>query len=154
MELPMVMSHMKPRAGSLASLGHMPPTLVLSIDKWGLDDAHKDKHHKVYSADFKVSLFMHRMGSNISQAVPTTTNRTGEGIQIGMGGQDTPSESSEADSSECDTTGDTTGDEDGESAVAVHTLVSTKELVSEKLQRVYSHMGIKVEVVIGKAPIM
>lgn len=56
MELPMVMSHMKPRAGSLASLGHMPPTLVLSIDKWGLDDAHKDKHHKVYSADFKVSI--------------------------------------------------------------------------------------------------
>lgn len=55
MELPMVMSHMKSRAGSLASLGPMPPTLVLSIDKWGLDDAHKDKHHKVYSADFKVS---------------------------------------------------------------------------------------------------
>ncbi|XP_076755998.1 phosphatase and tensin-like protein isoform X3 [Xylocopa sonorina] len=115
MELPMVMPHMKPRAGSLASLGPMPPTLVLSIDKWGLDDAHKDKHHKVYSADFKVSLFMHRMGGSISQGVTTATNRTGESIQMGVGGQDTPSESSEADSSECDTTGDTTGDEDGES---------------------------------------
>ncbi|XP_076285741.1 phosphatase and tensin-like protein isoform X4 [Lasioglossum baleicum] len=120
MELPMVMSQMKPRAGSLASLGPMPPTLVLSIDKWGLDDAHKDKHHKAYSADFKVSLFMHRVGGSMSQTVPVTANRTGEGIQIGMGGQETPSESSEADSSECDTTGDTTGDEDGESGESTY----------------------------------
>lgn len=52
MELPMV--HTKPRTGSLASLGPMPPTLVLTIDKWGLDGAHKDKHHKLYSEDFKV----------------------------------------------------------------------------------------------------
>lgn len=55
MELPMVMSHMRQRAGSLASLGPIPPTLVLTIDKWGLDGAHKDKQHKAYSADFKVS---------------------------------------------------------------------------------------------------
>nr|XP_003708160.2 PREDICTED: phosphatidylinositol 3,4,5-trisphosphate 3-phosphatase and dual-specificity protein phosphatase PTEN isoform X2 [Megachile rotundata] len=126
MELPMVMSHMKPRAGSLASLGSMPPTLVLSIDKWGLDDAHKDKHHKAYSADFRVSLFMHQMGGNIAQTVSATTNRTGEmqtGVQIGMGGQESPSESSEADSSECDTTGDTTGDEDGESGESSASLV-------------------------------
>nr|XP_031849649.1 phosphatidylinositol 3,4,5-trisphosphate 3-phosphatase and dual-specificity protein phosphatase PTEN isoform X5 [Nomia melanderi] len=114
MELPMVMPHVKPRTGSLASLGPMPATLVLSIDKWGLDNAHKDKHHKAYSADFKVSLFMHRVGGSMSQTVPATANRTGEGIRIGMGGQETPSESSEVDSSECDTTGDTTGDEDGE----------------------------------------
>lgn len=66
---------------------------------------------------------MHRMGGNISQTVSATTNRTGEGIQIGMGGQDTPSESSEADSSECDTTGDTTGDEDGESGESSASLV-------------------------------
>jgi phosphatidylinositol-3,4,5-trisphosphate 3-phosphatase/dual-specificity protein phosphatase PTEN len=52
MELPMV--HSKPRTGSLASLGPMPPTLMLTIDKWGLDGAHKDKHHKIYNADFKV----------------------------------------------------------------------------------------------------
>ncbi|XP_034194450.1 phosphatase and tensin-like protein isoform X3 [Osmia lignaria lignaria] len=131
MELPMVMSHMKPRAGSLASLGPMPPTLLLSIDKWGLDDAHKDKQNKAYSADFRVSLFMDRMGGS---GVSATTNRTGEigmggtGIQIGgMGGQESPSESSEADSSECDTTGDTTGDEDGESGNTVYR-VQKKEL--------------------------
>jgi len=57
MELPMVMSHVKPRTGSLASLGPMPPTLVLRIDKSGLDNAHKDKNHKLYSPDFKVSFF-------------------------------------------------------------------------------------------------
>lgn len=34
----------------------MPPTLVLRIDKSGLDDAHKDKNHKQYSSDFKVSI--------------------------------------------------------------------------------------------------
>jgi len=55
MELPMVMSHVKPRTGSLASLGPMPPTLILRIDKSGLDNAHKDKNHKLYSPDFKVS---------------------------------------------------------------------------------------------------
>lgn len=55
MELPMMTSHTKQRTGSLASLGPMPPTLVLNIDKWGLDDAHKDKHHKLYDANFKVS---------------------------------------------------------------------------------------------------
>jgi len=57
MELPMVMSHVKPRTGSLASLGPMPPTLILRIDKSGLDNAHKDKNHKLYSPDFKVSFF-------------------------------------------------------------------------------------------------
>lgn len=55
MESPMVMPHVRSRTGSLASLGPMPPTLVLRIDKWGLDDAHKDKNHKQYSSDFKVS---------------------------------------------------------------------------------------------------
>ncbi|XP_033321642.1 phosphatase and tensin-like protein isoform X2 [Megalopta genalis] len=137
MELPMVMSHMKPRAGSLASLGPMPPTLFLSIDKWGLDDAHKDKHHKAYSADFKVSLFMQRVGGSMSQTVPATANRTGEGIQIGMGGQETPSESSEADSSECDTTGDTTGDEDGESGESSASLVMNHHPLTHSSSRTH-----------------
>ncbi|XP_043275823.1 phosphatidylinositol 3,4,5-trisphosphate 3-phosphatase and dual-specificity protein phosphatase PTEN isoform X3 [Venturia canescens] len=118
MELPMVTSHAKPRAGSLASLGPMPPALVLSIDKWGLDGAHKDKHHKDYSADFKVSLLMHRMGGGMTQAVPASVPRSG-GVQIGMSGQETPSESSEADSSECDTTGDEDGWESGESSASL-----------------------------------
>ncbi|XP_071571098.1 phosphatase and tensin-like isoform X1 [Temnothorax nylanderi] len=119
MELPMVMSHVKPRTGSLASLGPMPPTLILRIDKSGLDNAHKDKNHKLYSPDFKVSLFMHSVGGNISPAVPATTNRGGDGVQLGIGGQETPSESSEADSSDCDTTGDEDGWESGESSASL-----------------------------------
>ncbi|KYQ58345.1 Phosphatidylinositol-3,4,5-trisphosphate 3-phosphatase and dual-specificity protein phosphatase PTEN [Trachymyrmex zeteki] len=59
MELPMVMSHAKPRTGSLASLGPMPPTLVLRIDKSGLDKVHKDKNHKLYSPDFKRVSFIY-----------------------------------------------------------------------------------------------
>lgn len=55
MECPMVMSHVKSRTGSLASLGSMPPTLVLRIGKAELDKAHKDINHKLYSEDFKVS---------------------------------------------------------------------------------------------------
>ncbi|XP_033227782.1 phosphatidylinositol 3,4,5-trisphosphate 3-phosphatase and dual-specificity protein phosphatase PTEN isoform X2 [Belonocnema kinseyi] len=128
MELPMMTAHTKQRTGSLASLGLMPPTLVLSIDKWGLDDAHKDKHHKLYNANFKVTLFMHRVGGNIPSTVPATVTRAGENVQIGMGGQETPSESSEADSSECDTTGD---DEDGWESVDLDQRVGRYRLLSD-----------------------
>ncbi|XP_019700815.2 phosphatidylinositol 3,4,5-trisphosphate 3-phosphatase and dual-specificity protein phosphatase PTEN isoform X3 [Harpegnathos saltator] len=124
MESPMVMPHVRSRTGSLASLGPMPPTLVLRIDKWGLDDAHKDKNHKQYSSDFKVSLFMHCVGGSISPAVPATTNRTGDGVQSG---QETSSESSEADSSECDTT----GDEDGWDSVDLGQRVGRYRLLSD-----------------------
>lgn len=55
MECPMVTSHVKSRTGSLASLGSMPPTLVLRIGKSELDKAHKDTNNKLYSEDFKVS---------------------------------------------------------------------------------------------------
>ncbi|XP_017885342.1 phosphatidylinositol 3,4,5-trisphosphate 3-phosphatase and dual-specificity protein phosphatase PTEN isoform X2 [Ceratina calcarata] len=122
MELPMVIPPMKPRTGSLATLGPMPPTLLLSIDKWGLDDAHKDIQHKVYSEDFKVSLFMHRMGGSISQAVPATADGTKEGIEIEIDRPDSPSESSDGDSSDSDSTGDSSGDEDGESGNTLHTV--------------------------------
>ncbi|KAJ8679764.1 hypothetical protein QAD02_015551 [Eretmocerus hayati] len=116
MELPIV--HTKPRTGSLASLGPVPPTLVLAIDKWGLDGAHKDKHHKLYSPDFKVSLYMHRLGDSIPTSVPVT-GRCEDNVHIGVGGQKTPSESSEGESSECDTTGDEDGWESGESSASL-----------------------------------
>lgn len=57
---------------------------------------------------------------DMSPAVPTTTNRSGDGVRgLCMGGQETPSESSEADSSECDTTGDEDGWESGESSASL-----------------------------------
>lgn len=59
------------------------------------------------------------MGGGITQAVPATVARPGGGVQIGMSGQETPSESSEADSSECDTTGDEDGWESGESSASL-----------------------------------
>ena len=62
---------------------------------------------------------MHRMGGGITQAVPASVPRPGGGVQIGMSGQETPSESSEADSSECDTTGDEDGWESGESSASL-----------------------------------
>ncbi|XP_011304518.1 phosphatidylinositol 3,4,5-trisphosphate 3-phosphatase and dual-specificity protein phosphatase PTEN isoform X1 [Fopius arisanus] len=138
MELPMVTSHSKARTSSLASLGPKPPTLVLAIDKWGLDDAHKDKHHKLYSADFKVSLLMHRQwevtGSGITQTVPTMVPRAD--VQIGMSGQETPSESSEADSSECETTGDEDGWESGEFSLS---LVAKRQSITHSISRTTHH---------------
>ena len=62
---------------------------------------------------------MHRVGGNIPSTVPGTVTRAGENVQIGMGGQETPSESSEADSSECDTSGDEDGWESGESSTSL-----------------------------------
>jgi hypothetical protein len=66
----------------------------------------------------QVSLLMHRMGGGVPPA-SSTVPRAGESIQIGMSGQETPSESSEADSSECDTTGDEDGWESGESSASL-----------------------------------
>ncbi|XP_048510883.1 phosphatidylinositol 3,4,5-trisphosphate 3-phosphatase and dual-specificity protein phosphatase PTEN isoform X2 [Athalia rosae] len=109
MELPMVTAHSRPRTGSLASLGPMPPSLVLNIDKAGLDDAHKDKHHKLYSADFKVSLLMQRVASSMQSSVPDAVNRSSVPIRVGIDDPETPSESSDGSSSECDTTGDEEG---------------------------------------------
>ncbi|KAL1123251.1 hypothetical protein AAG570_002337 [Ranatra chinensis] len=93
--------HHKPRASSLANLEMDPKHLVLTIDKWDLDDAHKDKANKLYSSDFRVSVYMLRAGKVwVEKSVPSDEPVIRE----------TPSESSEADSSESSTGED---DEDG-----------------------------------------
>lgn len=74
-------------------------------------------HHN--DVNFQISLLMHRVGNSMPPTVPAPVVRAEENMQIGMGGQETPSESSEADSSECDTTGDEDGWESGESASLV-----------------------------------
>lgn len=53
---------------------------------------------------------MYRAGTSL-----TPMERANEDMPIGLGSQETPSESSEGDSSECDTTGDEDGWESGES---------------------------------------
>ncbi|XP_034939192.1 phosphatidylinositol 3,4,5-trisphosphate 3-phosphatase and dual-specificity protein phosphatase PTEN isoform X3 [Chelonus insularis] len=127
MELPMVTS--KPRTSSLANLGQMSPTLILDINKLDLDDAHKDKYHKLYANNFKVTLVMHRQwegtGSGIPHTVPAIVPRPDE--QIGISGHESPSESSDADSSECDTT----GDEDGWESVDMDQRVGRYRLLSD-----------------------
>lgn len=64
---------------------------------------------------------MHCVDGSISSAVASTAGRSGDGVHeaIGTSGQETPSESSEADSSECDTTGDEDGWESGESSASL-----------------------------------
>lgn len=52
MNLPIV--HTRAKTGSLASLDPIPPALILTIDKYELDGAHKDKNHKLFSSNFKV----------------------------------------------------------------------------------------------------
>nr|CAD7458256.1 unnamed protein product [Timema tahoe] len=100
-----------PRTSSLVSLIPDSKMLVLRIDKWGLDDAHKDKQNKLYSSDFKisegkkgkscgtpVSVFLHRVSSEHAVLPPG-----GQDWQCSRQFQDTtPSESSEAESTESD----------------------------------------------------
>lgn len=82
MEMPTITSRAKARTGSLASLGPMPPSFVLSIDKWNLDDAHKDKNHKLFNADFKVSLVFQSSVEFILKSPHTLQNNTIQKTQI------------------------------------------------------------------------
>lgn len=45
----------RPRSSSQPNINTEMKTLLLSLNKWELDDAHKDKQNKVYSPDFRVS---------------------------------------------------------------------------------------------------
>lgn len=85
--------HHKPRASSLMNLEEeRQERLILRIDKWDLDDAHKDKANKLYPPDFRVTVLL-------SKGVW----RRGPGVARGG----TPSESSEG-----ETTESSTADED------------------------------------------
>lgn len=57
---------------------------------------------------------MDRMGNGMSHAVSSGINQAGNSLPINISCQETPSESSETDTSECDTTGDEDGWESGE----------------------------------------
>lgn len=43
------------RTRSLASLDPDAKLVTLRLNKWELDDAHKDKQNKIYASDFRVS---------------------------------------------------------------------------------------------------
>lgn len=62
---------------------------------------------------------MDQVEGSTSPSVPPTLGGEGGGMQTGTSGQDTPSESSDADSSGSDTTGDEDGWESGESSASL-----------------------------------
>uniref|UniRef100_A0ABD2XEJ6 Phosphatidylinositol 3,4,5-trisphosphate 3-phosphatase and dual-specificity protein phosphatase PTEN n=1 Tax=Trichogramma kaykai TaxID=54128 RepID=A0ABD2XEJ6_9HYME len=103
----MSMVHPRPRTGSLASLGSNPHSLVLAIDKWNLDKAHKDKTNKIFPHNFQVKVVLDRV---VVRNGTTNMTETDLGQNVG---ENQDSESSEADSSECETTGDEDGWESG-----------------------------------------
>ncbi|XP_063536940.1 phosphatidylinositol 3,4,5-trisphosphate 3-phosphatase and dual-specificity protein phosphatase PTEN isoform X2 [Cydia strobilella] len=72
-------------------------TFKLTLNKWQLDDAHKDKQHKLYSEDFKVEL--------IVQKLPSSSKFTGSARRAGAGAA-TPPSSSASSGSEPDTEAD------------------------------------------------
>lgn len=116
----------KPRAGSLVTLEGESKLLVLRIDKWGLDDAHKDKANKLYSPEFKVSLVLALVPQELPEA-PWIHSRSPQ-HQF----QETPSESSEADSSEASTNEEEEEEEEGwESVEPAERRVGTYRLLSE-----------------------
>ncbi|GLH12953.1 Spastin [Gryllus bimaculatus] len=121
--MPQVVSR-HPRTGSLASLNSDSKMLLLRLDKWGLDDAHKDKQNKLYSEDFKVSLFMLRVPVGLDEGPPTEPSWLATGPRPSApppGFRETPSESSEADSTDSDTTAeDEEDEEDGWESENVH----------------------------------
>ncbi|VVC94569.1 unnamed protein product, partial [Leptidea sinapis] len=57
-------------------------TFKVTLNKWELDDAHKDKQHKLYSADFKVEIIIQKQpetskfSSHCGRAPPSPPSST------------------------------------------------------------------------------
>lgn len=91
------------RANSLTGASihpHSVQPLVLHLRKHEIDNAHKDKQHKIFTEDFRVSMFFHKVPDCYTDTTPRPS--------VQSPSQTTPSESSEADSTDC-----STGEEDG-----------------------------------------
>ncbi|XP_021922411.1 phosphatidylinositol 3,4,5-trisphosphate 3-phosphatase and dual-specificity protein phosphatase PTEN [Zootermopsis nevadensis] len=119
----------QPRTGSLVSLEPNMKMLVLQLDKWGLDDAHKDKQNKVYTSDFKVSLFLHRVPTELGSVPPMEQcwSRSRQATKF----QETPSESSGNDSSESDTAEEEEEEDGWESVDSAERRVGRYRLLSD-----------------------
>ncbi|XP_073991536.1 phosphatase and tensin-like protein isoform X3 [Rhodnius prolixus] len=103
----------KPRASSLINLEMEPKLLMLRIDKWDLDDAHKDKTNKMFPPDFRVCVAMSRVGEDAVSSLwkRHSSSDTGDLTKDLVVARETPSESSEADSTDSSTAEEE--DEDG-----------------------------------------
>lgn len=106
----------KDRSGSVQSLDHLEPLdcpwLVLTMEKDELDKAHKDKTHKLYSADFKVRLYFSRVSTDDPDGhvhrADSMSRSHGEGGVVDPhssdNDDDTETESEDDDWEGCDTT--------------------------------------------------
>lgn len=100
------------RANSCSSLNvDNNRMLLLRIDKWDLDDAHKDKQNKLYSSDFRVSVLLQKVPGNIAPSVNSWLSPKQNSSEI----QRTPSESSDNESSAESSLAEEEGWESGES---------------------------------------
>ncbi|XP_052120877.1 phosphatidylinositol 3,4,5-trisphosphate 3-phosphatase and dual-specificity protein phosphatase PTEN isoform X2 [Frankliniella occidentalis] len=84
------------RTRSLASLDPDAKMVVLTLDKWELDDAHKDKQNKIFAADFRVHVLMARLPPTEPSEWHKPCLHSGNALHL----TETPSESSEADSTD------------------------------------------------------
>ncbi|KAF6213090.1 hypothetical protein GE061_010805 [Apolygus lucorum] len=128
--------HHNTRASSLVELN--PQLYQLEIDKWDLDDAHKDKANKIYPPDFRVAVVMSRIDKGPPPRPPsshhlwksaTTGNLSSDSPQTPTGHQPTceSSDPSSTDSSTADDEED--DDEDGwESGIPLDTFETNAPL--------------------------
>ncbi|XP_046991126.1 phosphatidylinositol 3,4,5-trisphosphate 3-phosphatase and dual-specificity protein phosphatase PTEN isoform X1 [Schistocerca americana] len=115
------------RTVSLVSLEPDMKMLVLRLNKWAIDEAHKDKQNKLYSPDFEVTLYMRRVPSDLSASKLWQHTDMQQRTHF----QDTPSESSEAESSDSDSA----EDEDWESVDSAERRVGRYRLLSDSEYR-------------------
>ncbi|XP_034256934.1 phosphatidylinositol 3,4,5-trisphosphate 3-phosphatase and dual-specificity protein phosphatase PTEN isoform X2 [Thrips palmi] len=97
------------RTRSLAPLNPDTKVVILRLDKWELDDAHKDKQNKIYASDFRVHVSMARLPPE-----PSDWHKSHLHSSNVMNPHDTPSESSEADSTDPSTAEEEEDDEEEE----------------------------------------
>ncbi|CAB3365274.1 Hypothetical predicted protein [Cloeon dipterum] len=135
-----------PQTSSLASLRTDGINeLTLTIDKWHLDDAHKDKQNKIFEQDFKVRLCMLRLPNLESSVDRISLSNNASRLQTGAGiasqaqagvvvveSQNTPNGSSEGDDrSSSDSSEDEEPDEDESWESVNHARVVRYRLLSE-----------------------
>ncbi|XP_065221882.1 phosphatidylinositol 3,4,5-trisphosphate 3-phosphatase and dual-specificity protein phosphatase PTEN isoform X2 [Planococcus citri] len=68
----------KPRAHSVGEVESNSKLVVLKIDKNEIDDAHKDKQNKIFSADFQVSLILENLPKDKQLGVEVEASESSE----------------------------------------------------------------------------
>ncbi|XP_071442577.1 phosphatidylinositol 3,4,5-trisphosphate 3-phosphatase and dual-specificity protein phosphatase PTEN-like isoform X2 [Hetaerina americana] len=132
-----------PRTSSLMNLDPDLKMLVLKLEKSGLDIAHKDKQNKIFSPDFKVCVYLHRVpvgsGCGMAGLPPDPQHHTWHGGQPPsishhtkpMAFTVTPSESSGAGTSDSEEEEEEGGEEGWDSVDSAEQRVGMYRLLSD-----------------------